>query len=218
MKKGLWLSALAALAVTVLILGFGVFRPQANEHEPEMTQVTEEPPAATQGSAPATAQPEMEEPTTTPDAEVIEDDPTDPFAGLPEEEYEELLRILDEISERERPFALAEYAAWRTDDLVKLMGRIGEYADACGLTPLQLRGLLFARESLDAASAEGYAALLKKCYDCAPMDFLRAWHDAGEPKYLMYEITGVSDPDSCYNWLHDQWQIWVNTPDADPEP
>ena len=220
MKKEMLIPALAAALITIGILSFGVFRPKTQDPEPAAAMPTDEMTAEDETSTPAPIEQEVYEPTPSPTPEVPaeEEEPVDPMLGLSEEDYGELLRILDEIGEQEAPFALMPYVQWKTDETLELMDRIGQYADANGLSYEQIRGILYARNSLDPTAAKGYALLLKKCYEVATMDFLRAWHETGEPTALMYEVTGVAAPESCYNWLHEKWEIWCSTPTSEPQP
>ncbi len=221
MKKELWIPALAALVITFLILGFGVFRQTKDEAETQAALPTPEAEfAATPEVVLPSEEPEIEEsaPTMVPEPKAIEDDGIEIPEGMTDEEYEGLLEVLDDMSRKDKSFSLAEYSGWRAEDLAALMSRIGQYARTTGLSYEQLRGVLFARDALDAASAKEYALLLKTCYEQNAVDFIRAWHETGEPRWLMYEVTGVSDPDSCYTWLYEKWEIWCNIPDSDPEP
>lgn len=220
MKKEMLIPALAAALITIGILSVGVFHLKALDSEPMAAQLTEESPVETGKPSPLPTQQEALQPTPSPIPEgpAEEEEPGAQKLGLSDEEYEELLRILDEIGEKEAPFALMEYTLWRTDEALELMEQIGLYADLNGLSYDQLRGLLYARNSLESTTAGAYALLLKRCYESAPMDFLAAWHEVGEPTALMYEVTGVAAPESCYNWLHEKWEIWCSTPDSDPEP
>ncbi len=220
MKKEMLIPALAAALITIGILSFGVFRPKTQDPEPAAAKPAAGTTAEDDNTTPLPTEQEAYEPTPSPIPEepAAREEPDDPMFGLSEEDYGELLRILDEIGEQEAPFALMQYVQWKTDETLALMDRIGLYADTNGLSYEQMRGILYARNSLDTTAAKGYALLLKKCYEVATMDFLRAWHETGEPTALMYEVTGVAAPESCYNWLHEKWEIWCNTPDSDPEP
>lgn len=118
----------------------------------------------------------------------------------------ELLQILNEIGTKQEPFALTDYGDGSPEGVVLLLAQMEGYASEKGVTPEQVRGLLYAREDLDAASAEAYAVLLGKLYTMDPGVFLQAWHDAGEPAELMHHVTGVSDPALSKLWLQEQWQ------------
>jgi hypothetical protein len=118
----------------------------------------------------------------------------------------ELLQILNEIGTKQAPFALTDYADGSPEGVVLLLARMEGYASEKRLTPEQIRGLLYAREDLDAASAEAYAVLLGKLYPLDPGGFLQAWHDAGEPAELMHHVTGVTDPELSAQWLRERWR------------
>ena len=137
-------------------------------------------------------------PTATPEA--------DQLKGMLDEEYRSLLLILSELSGKEEVFALSDYAGGSPDSVVHLLEQIRLLALDRGLTPSQLRGLLFGRLDLDGAAAEAYAALMGELYKLDRNSFLTAWHEAGEPAELMQEVTGILDPAESKLWLREQFE------------
>ena len=129
--------------------------------------------------------------------------------ALTEAEERAAAQLLRDFALKTDPFALSDYAAGSPDGVVVLLEQLGTYAEGYGCSREELRGLLYGRENLDAASAEAYAAFLGRLYRLSPKDFLWAWHEAGEPLELMYEVTGGFDPDETARWLKSEWeQLW----------
>ena len=115
-----------------------------------------------------------------------------------EEEQASLRWVLEELAKKEESFALADYAARQGDGVVTLLEQIDRWASTSGLTAAQLRGLLYGRENLDGASAEAYFALLEKLSLAAPGEFIRAWHEAGEPAELLSLLSAPEPEPSGY--------------------
>lgn len=127
-------------------------------------------------------------------------------AGMTEQQYQELLSVLNLIEKREEAFALVRYTGLDTDGVVRLLEQIRLLALDRGLTPSQYRGVLLGNQQLDGASAEAYAALMGELYKLDPNAFLSAWHEAGEPADLMQEVTGILDPAESKLWLREQFE------------
>ena len=127
-------------------------------------------------------------------------------AGMTEQQYQELLSVLNLIEKREEAFALVRYTGLDTDGVVSLLEQIRLLALDRGLTPSQYRGVLLGNQQLDGASAEAYAALMGELYELDPNAFLSAWHEAGEPSELMQEVTGILDPAESKLWLREQFE------------
>ena len=129
--------------------------------------------------------------------------------ALTEAEERAAAQLLRELALKTDPFALSEYASGSPDGVVVLLEQLGTYVEGNGCSLEELRGLLYGRENLDAASAEAYAAFLGRLYRLSPKDFLWAWHEAGEPLELMYGVTGGFDPEETARWLKSEWeQLW----------
>ena len=79
--------------------------------------------------------------------------PDIPPEGLTEQQYRELLSVLNLIEKREEAFALVRYTGLDTDGVIRLLEQIRLLALDRGLTPSQYRCLLFGRLNLDGASA-----------------------------------------------------------------
>lgn len=126
--------------------------------------------------------------------------------GMTEQQYQELLSVLNLIEKREEAFALVRYTGLDTDGVVRLLEQIRLLSLDRGLTTSQYRGLLLGRLNLDGASAEAYAALMGELYKLDPNSFLTAWHEAGEPAELMQEVTGIQDPAESKLWLREQFE------------
>ena len=127
-------------------------------------------------------------------------------AGMTEQQYQELLSVLNLIEKREEAFALVRYTGLDTDGVVRLLEQIRLLALDRGLTPSQYRGVLLGNQQLDGASAEAYAALMGELYKLDPNAFLSAWHEAGEPADLMQEVTGILDSAESKLWLREQFE------------
>ena len=125
---------------------------------------------------------------------------------MTEQQYQELLSVLNLIEKREEAFALVRYTGLNTDGVVRLLEQIRLLALDRGLTPSQYRGVLLGNQQLDGASAEAYAALMGDLYKLDPNSFLNAWHEAGEPAELMQEVTGIQDPAESKLWLREQFE------------
>ena len=133
-------------------------------------------------------------------------EPDIPPEGLTEQQYRELLSVLNLIEQRKEAFALRRYTGLDSDKVIRLLEQIRLLALDRGLTPSQYRGLLLGRLNLDGASAEAYAALMGELYKLDPNSFLTAWHEAGEPSELMQEVTGILDPAESKLWLREQFE------------
>ena len=127
-------------------------------------------------------------------------------ANMTEQQYRELVSVLNLIEQREEAFALVRYTGLNTDGVVRLLEQIRLLSLDRGLTTSQYRGLLLGRLNLDGASAEAYAALMGELYKLDPNSFLNAWHEAGEPAELMQEVTGILDPAESKLWLREQFE------------
>ncbi len=127
-------------------------------------------------------------------------------ANMTEQQYRELVSVLNLIEQREEAFALVRYTGLNTEGVVRLLEQIRLLSLDRGLTTSQYRGLLLGRLNLDGASAEAYAALMGELYKLDPNSFLTAWHEAGEPAELMQEVTGILDPAESKLWLREQFE------------
>ena len=133
-------------------------------------------------------------------------EPDIPPEGLTEQQYRELLSVLNLIEQRKEAFALRRYTGLDSDEVIRLLEQIRILSFDRGLTPSQYRGVLLGNQNLDGASAEAYAALMGDLYKLDPNSFLTAWHEAGEPAELMQEVTGIQDPAESKLWLREQFE------------
>ena len=134
--------------------------------------------------------------------------PLGPVETLKEEELAQLNWIMLELSRREEPFALADYAPQQPDGVVLLMEQIERYSRERTLLSGEIRGILYGRLDLDGASAERYAALLGWLYRQERKSFLLAWDEAGRPSLLLNEVTGDADPVTSALKLAVEWELY----------